>query len=75
MSITHENFTSKAEKDTFAEKLKAVRLTRPGGSDTLNNYRLLVASYDQVGDNPISSEQSEMVEIFYTLLRNQQNSV
>ena len=44
------NFTSEAEKEAFCGRLSAVRdhLT-PSGSQTLNNYELLLALFDLAG--------------------------
>ena len=44
------NFTSEAEKEAFCGRLSVVRdqLT-PSGSQTLNNYELLLALFDLAG--------------------------
>ena len=44
------NFSSVAEKDAFCGRLSSVRdLLTPTGSQTLNNYELLLALFDLAG--------------------------
>ena len=59
------NFAREADKEAFSERLKAVRdLLTPRGSQTLNNYELLLALFDQVGRDHSSAQSSHQPDKF-----------
>ena len=69
--IMDVNFTSEAEKEAFCGRLSVVRdqLT-PSGSQTLNNYELLLALFDLAGKHSSTALPSQRCRSSGSFLKN-----